>query len=94
MPAVDAVTTEPDEARNSKNLGFVNRVSRKKAELTIKNIHAQSPVLAELHEAGVIDSMGAMYDVATGKVEFFDRVSAGIVKQFPKRTKHEKNIWI
>lgn len=70
MPAVNATTTEPDEARNSSNIDFVNRVANKNVALTIENIKAQSPVLNELYEHGIIDIVGAMYDVKTGKVSF------------------------
>ncbi|MEM9823580.1 MAG: carbonic anhydrase family protein, partial [Bacteroidota bacterium] len=49
MPAVDSTETNPDEDRSSKNADFVNRVSKKNVELTIQNIHNQSPVLKDLY---------------------------------------------
>lgn len=70
MPAVNAVTTKPDEERNSSNIDFVNRVSTKNVALTIENIKAKSPVLNELFEKGEIDIVGAMYDVKNGTVHF------------------------
>jgi len=68
-PAVDLVTTEPGEERNSKNISFVNRVSSKNVELAIKDIKEKSPVLKEMSDNGEIKIIGAMYHVTTGKVE-------------------------
>lgn len=71
-PAVEAVTEPADESiRNSKNLEFVDKVAAKNVELTIKNIRKQSPVLAEMEENGEIKIVGAMYDIASGAVEFY-----------------------
>ncbi|MFV1448967.1 carbonic anhydrase family protein [Maribacter sp. HS] len=71
-PAVDAVTEPADESlRNSKNLEFVDKVAAKNVELTIENIRKQSPVLAEMEENGEIKIVGAMYDIASGAVEFY-----------------------
>ncbi|MUU79424.1 carbonic anhydrase family protein [Winogradskyella endarachnes] len=71
-PAVNAVTTPEDEgSRNSKNLEFVNEVSKKNVELTIDRIHAESPILSEMEKAGEIKIVGAMYDINTGKVDFY-----------------------
>lgn len=70
MPAVDAISTEPGEVRNSSNLNFVNAVSKKNVEMTVAQIKKDSPVLAEMQSSGDIDIVGAMYDVKTGKVTF------------------------
>ncbi|CAG2535097.1 carbonic anhydrase [Maribacter dokdonensis] len=71
-PAVEAVTEPADESiRNSKNLEFVDKVAAKNVELTIENIRKQSPVLAEMEESGEIKIVGAMYDIASGAVEFY-----------------------
>ncbi|WP_055447150.1 carbonic anhydrase family protein [Lacinutrix mariniflava] len=71
-PAVKAVT-EPKEAnlRTSKNLDFVDDVSKKNVELTIDRIHAESPVLTEMEKNGEIKIVGAMYDINTGAVNFY-----------------------
>jgi carbonic anhydrase len=72
-PAVDAVKEPTDESlRNSKNLDFVDEVSAKNVEMTIDNIRTQSPVLAEMESNGEILIVGAMYDIATGAVEFYN----------------------
>lgn len=72
-PAVNAVT-EPKEAslRNSKNSDFVDNVSKKNVELTIDRIHAESPILTEMEKSGEIKIIGAMYDINTGEVYFFE----------------------
>ena len=69
-PAVNAITTEPDEDRSSANIDFVNRVALKNVELTIEDIKSKSPVLAEMQSNGEIDIVGAMYDVKSGEVSF------------------------
>lgn len=71
-PAVKAVT-EPQDAslRNSKNLDFVDTVSKKNVELTIERIHAESPILSEMEAKGEIKIVGAMYDINNGAVSFY-----------------------
>jgi len=72
-PAVKAVTEPKDESkRNSSNVEFVDAVSEKNVALTIDNILKNSPVLAEMHNNGEIKIVGAMYDINTGKVNFYD----------------------
>ncbi len=71
-PAVKAVTEPKDESlRNSKNLDFVDEVSKKNVELTIDRIHAESPILSEMEKNGEIKIVGAMYDINTGAVNFY-----------------------
>ena len=70
MPAVEEVSTTPDEARDSSNHTFVNNVAAKNVGLTVDNIKKQSPVLNAMYKAGEIEIVGAMYDVKTGKVTF------------------------
>lgn len=71
VPAVDAVT-EPAAAadRTSANIDFVNAVGAKNVTLTIERIREESPVLAEMEQAGEIQIVGGMYDIATGQVSF------------------------
>ena len=40
--------------------------------MTVANIRKDSPVLAELESKGSIEIVGAMYNLETGAVEFFD----------------------
>lgn len=72
-PAVKAVT-EPKDAslRNSKNLEFVDNVSHMNVKLTIDRIHAESPILTEMEKNGEILIIGAMYDINTGEVKFYE----------------------
>jgi carbonic anhydrase len=72
-PAVNAVTQPTDpNLRNSKNSDFVDTVAEKNVLLTIDRIHAESPILSEMEKSGEIMIIGAMYDINTGAVNFFD----------------------
>jgi carbonic anhydrase len=72
-PAVKAVSEPKDESlRSSLNLDFVDEVSKKNVELTIARIHAESPILSEMESNNEIKIIGAMYDVNTGVVEFYE----------------------
>lgn len=68
MPAVNAVKTDEGVDRSSANKEFVNAVSAKNVEIAVNQIKEKSPVLKEMQDNGEIDIIGAMYDVATGKV--------------------------
>lgn len=72
-PAVDAVISPKDlSLRNSSNLDFVNEVAKKNVEITIQKILNDSEVLAEMEQKGEIRIIGAMYDISTGVVNFYD----------------------
>lgn len=72
-PAVEA-TKEPTDSskRNSGNIDFVDTVAEKNVHMTIDNIKAKSPVLKEMESTGEIKIVGAMYDISTGSVTFFE----------------------
>jgi len=70
-PAVDAVKDVEGE-RTTKNSAFVSAVAKMNVMLTMENIRETSPVLKKMEDSNEIDIVGAMYDVETGKVEFFD----------------------
>lgn len=70
MPAVDAIHTPEGADRSSANAEFVDAVAAKSVELTLAKIKENSPVLEEMIEANEIEIVGAMYDVASGKVSF------------------------
>lgn len=71
-PAVNAIKEPQDESlRTSKNLDFVDSVSKKNVELTINRIHEESPILSEMENNGEIMIVGAMYDINTGAVTFY-----------------------
>ena len=73
-PAVDSVAEPSDPSeRGSHNAAFVQAVAEANVGATIEHILAESEVLREMKEAGEIDVVGAMYDVASGRVDFMDR---------------------
>ena len=72
-PAVSAISEPKDQSlRNSKNSEFVDKVSEKNVLLTIERIFQESEVLAEMQKNGEIMIVGAMYDVNTGEVNFYN----------------------
>jgi carbonic anhydrase len=70
-PAVEALSDYPGE-QTSANPEFVHLVAEKNVELTIQNILEKSPIVAEMVEAGEVNIVGAMYDLHTGEVVFYD----------------------
>lgn len=69
--AVQAIPEPTDPAeRTSKNLDFVNAVAEKNVTLTMDNIRNRSNVLRQMEEQGEIKIVGAMYDIADGKVHW------------------------
>jgi len=72
-PAVNSVKSPEDASlRNSSNKEFVDNVAKINVILTIERILQESPVLAEMHENGEIKIVGAMYDIKTGAVDFYE----------------------
>jgi carbonic anhydrase len=71
-PAVEAVTLRSDSASRttSDDPDFVDAVARENVRQAVAAILGDSSVLYEMHEAGEIDVVGAMYCVAKGTVEF------------------------
>jgi carbonic anhydrase len=51
---------------------FVDAVARRNVEITMTDIRKSSPVLAELETSGAIKIAGAMYNLKTGAVQFFN----------------------
>ncbi len=70
-PAVAAVPHPIDPAeRTSKNPEFVDAVARENVRRQVAAIPERSEVLRKLRDAGKIDVVGGLYDIATGEVEF------------------------
>ena len=69
QPAVKATAYQGD--RSAKNNAFVDAVARRNVELTMENIRKGSSVLNDLKAKGTINIVGAMYDIASAKVDFF-----------------------
>ena len=68
-PAVYAVT-EVEGGRSSANAAYVQAVADENVRLTVEALTERSAVLRELVEDGKLEIVGAMYDVATGEVDF------------------------
>jgi carbonic anhydrase len=72
-PAVIGTTTPEDaNLRNSSNSEFVDNVSAKNVQLNIDRILDESDVLADMQRHGEIQIIGAMYDIKTGTVDFYE----------------------
>ncbi|KAA3645488.1 MAG: carbonic anhydrase [Chloroflexi bacterium] len=65
-PAVAAYRSSSGE----ENRSGINEIAKLNVEMTIEDIKKRSPVLKELVDNGEIAIAGAMYDVASGKVDF------------------------
>jgi len=71
-PAVAAVKEPAAESdRTSKNIDFVNAVAKKNVEMAMEDIRLRSTVLKDMEDAGEIKIVGGMYDISTGRVEFY-----------------------
>lgn len=71
------------EARDASNPEFVDKVARIHVRRGIEAIVERSVVLREMIEKGEVALVGAMYDVETGAVEFFDdTLMHGEIKHF------------
>jgi carbonic anhydrase len=67
-PAITA--TQFSGEKTSKNYTYVDAVARTNVRLGLENIRRRSPLLAELEMKKAILITGAMYDLATGGVEW------------------------
>lgn len=70
-PAVEAEKTFTED-RNSKNTEFVNEVAKLNVQHSMNRILNESEVVSSLLKEGKIHIVAAMYNVATGVVNFFD----------------------
>lgn len=68
-PAV--ARTKYDGERTSKNLEFVDLVSKENVLMAIENIKLNSPVLKEMLDKNEIMIAGCMYNISDGTVEFY-----------------------
>jgi carbonic anhydrase len=76
QPAVYSESeTTAAEKRNSKNGIFVENVATLNVKRSVKSIIERSYILEEMLDKGEIGIVGAMYNIETGKVEFYDDVS-------------------
>ena len=70
-PAVYAVE-DVEGPRTSANKAFVEAVTHENVEMTVRNLVDRSPILRGLVERGDLVVVGAMHDVATGRVTFME----------------------
>ncbi len=70
QPAIDHETATTDN-RSGSNPAFVNNVTELNVKLAIDRIRLESPIIAELEKEGEIKIIGGMYNVETGKVDFY-----------------------
>jgi carbonic anhydrase len=74
QPAVYAEKDTTDE-RSSKNATFVENVAQINVKRSVKSIIERSYILEQMLENGEIGIVGAMHDLETGKVTFYDDVT-------------------
>jgi len=73
QPAVSEETTTLDPERNSKNSVFVSNVCFLNVKKQIQSIINQSDILKDLLQNNQIGIIGAIYNFASGQVEFDDQ---------------------
>jgi len=69
-PAIEATAYTGE--RSPKNYAFVDAVARRNVEMTVAEIRKDSPVLAEMERTNAVKMAGAIYNLETGAVEFFN----------------------
>jgi len=66
-----AITATPFSGeKTSKNAAYVDAVAQTNVRLGLDNVRRRSPILGDLEKKGTIQIVGAMYDLATGTVQF------------------------
>jgi carbonic anhydrase len=70
-PAVDEETATSDN-RTSSNANFVENVAELNVSLSVKNILLHSPIIAQMVKNEEIGIVGAIHDIKTGQVKFFE----------------------
>lgn len=79
QPAVQ--TTEATlQKSDCSDKSLVNAIAKQNVINMVKAIPQQSQLIAELVKEGKVKIVGAMYDVSTGKVTFFDQSPSGVAK--------------
>jgi carbonic anhydrase len=71
QPAVNGEKSVSDN-RNSSNTEFVEKVASLNVQLTMERVRNESPIIRELESTGAIKIVGGMYDVDSGKVDFYE----------------------
>jgi len=71
-PAVESVRAHEPVGISQDASTFVQKVAERNVQLVVDRICEESPVLEAMAEKGEIGIVGAMYDIETGKVEFYE----------------------
>jgi carbonic anhydrase len=80
-PARDSIAIKAGVDRSSKNYAFVDEVALANVRQGVQAIRNGSPILREMEDKGEIDIVGAMYDITTGKVSWYDTGSGIALKK-------------
>jgi carbonic anhydrase len=73
-PAVNHSKEHFEGETNASNHEFVDKVCHTNVELMLDEIRKNSPILKEMEDKGEIKIVGAMYDLHSGKVNFFEKL--------------------
>lgn len=72
QPAVTAVSAETGRTVSAADPDLVQQVADKSVLLTVAQIKARSPLLNGMLASGELGIVGGMYDIETGKVQFYE----------------------
>ncbi|MGR9086158.1 MAG: bifunctional SulP family inorganic anion transporter/carbonic anhydrase [Gammaproteobacteria bacterium] len=73
-PAVQCVRQDESPETLKDNAALVQKVAEKNVRLTVDTIRKQSSLLDTMARNGEIGIVGAMYDIETGKVDFYQDI--------------------
>jgi len=72
QPAINLASAHYDGTKTTKNPLFVEKVCDANVDISIDDIRKRSPILSELEAEGKLKIIGAVYDIKTGEVDFFE----------------------
>ena len=72
QPSVDSVCSQHNIIAIGNDDALIQAVSKQNVMLMVKQVKQRSPLLNDLYQLGKIDIVGAMYDIETGRVSFYD----------------------
>lgn len=73
LPAVNEVAKEiPQEAHNGEDTKFAEAVTAENVKLQMARMREQSPIVDQFIKEGKVKIVGAIFHLATGKVEFLN----------------------
>jgi carbonic anhydrase/SulP family sulfate permease len=75
-----ATLKKPDQWSPGEKAAYTNEISRLNVLQTIQTIRKRSSTLNKLVEEGKIAIVGALYDVTSGEVSFFQTAESSIAK--------------